>query len=181
MGASDRSAWSFENEVCREDGSRYWGDVWIRPVGTGEQRLFLGRIGDITERREAQAALMQAKRIAEDALETRSRFLANMSHEIRTPMNGVVAMTGLLLESELDADQLECAETIRTSSEALISIINDILDFSKIDAGELELEMQHFSIEQCVAEAAERDGALGAANLFYRMALKHATGMGFRR
>ena len=64
-------------------------------------------------------------------------------------------MTGLLLESKLDDDQRECTETIRTSSEALITIINDILDFSKIDAGELELELQHFSIEQCVAEAAE--------------------------
>ena len=149
------SPWTFESEVRRDDGSRYWGNVWIRSLSVGTEELYLARVGDITSQREAQAALMQAKRIAEDALETRSRFLANMSHEIRTPMNGVVAMTGLLLESQLDDDQRECAETIRTSSEALITIINDILDFSKIDAGELELELQHFSIEQCVAEAAE--------------------------
>ena len=152
---TNNSPWTFENEVQREDGSRYWGDVWIRRLAIGRDQLFLARVSDITEQREAQAALLQAKSVAEDALETRSRFLANMSHEIRTPMNGVVAMTGLLLESELDNEQREFANTIRTSSEALITIINDILDFSKIDSGELELELQYFSLEQCVAEAAE--------------------------
>ena len=150
-----QTPWAFESEVMPEASGAYWGDVWIRSLDVGDDKLYLARVSDVSERRDTQAALLHAKRLAEDALEVRSRFLANMSHEIRTPMNGVVAMTGLLLESELTEEQREFAGTIRTSGESLLTIINDLLDFSKIDAGELELERQAFSIEACVADATE--------------------------
>ncbi len=150
-----QAPWTFESEVMPEGSGAYWGDVWIRSLDVGDDKLYLARVSDVSERRDTQAALLHAKRLAEDALEVRSRFLANMSHEIRTPMNGVVAMTGLLLESELTEEQREFAGTIRTSGESLLTIINDLLDFSKIDAGELELERQAFSIEACVADATE--------------------------
>ncbi len=93
----------------------------------------------VSELEQAQRSLASAKRAAELASEAKSTFLATMSHEIRTPMNGVVGMTELLLETPMTEEQKDFAQTIRNSSDSLLTIINDILDFSKVEAGKLRI------------------------------------------
>ena len=137
------------------------------------QHLDDGRVVRVAERRLADGHtvgfridvtdLTRATEAAQEATLAKGRFLANMSHEIRTPMNAIMGMTELLLDGKLDADQRELLDTVRESSEALLTLINDILDFSKIEAGEFHLEAIEFDLAACVGAAA-RTLASQAAN-----------------
>jgi CheY-like chemotaxis protein/HPt (histidine-containing phosphotransfer) domain-containing protein len=101
----------------------------------------------------ANADLHKARVAAEESAQAKADFLASMSHEIRTPMNGVIAMTGLLMQTDLAGDQRDFVETIRTSGESLLTIINDILNFSKLESGKMELEDRPFDLRACVEES----------------------------
>ena len=121
---------------------------------------------EIAERRQAEAALHIAKDAAEVANRAKSEFLTTITHELRTPMNGICGMTGLLLDTTLDDEQREYAETVRKCSDDLLTLINDILDFSTIEAGKCALNIVDFELRTVVedvlaslAEASAEEGA----------------------
>jgi PAS domain S-box-containing protein len=140
------------------DGERLLGFAGFDSVAKAhayslsEQRLlnvYAQMLVNIRKRREIEDHLHRSRERAEAATRAKAEFLANMSHEIRTPMNAVVGMSELLLDTRLDDEQRDFANTIRTSGQALLALINDILDFSKIESGALELEHVPFVLREC--------------------------------
>ena len=120
-------------------------------------RKMVERSMDLSSRElhEANRGLRLAKEAAEGAAQAKGEFLANMSHEIRTPMNAVIGLTALLLDTEVDAEQREYLETVRTAGESLLEIINDILDFSRIESRRLEVERVPVDMRGCVGASVE--------------------------
>lgn len=133
--------------------------LWVEISNTlvkdrsGKPSYFVVHLNDITDRKNAELHLLNAKKEAERANQAKSEFVANMSHEIRTPLNGVIGFNELLLTTNLTSDQREYVQNAISSAHGLLGIINDILDFSKIEAGKLVLNEVTSSLEQIINDS----------------------------
>lgn len=135
-------------------------DRWLQTLITpekdeaGEVTGFMGIQVDITDRREGERELREARDRAEDASRAKTNFLANMSHEIRTPMNGVLGFADLLLASDLDERQRHHAALIAESGQSMVALIDDILDLSKVDADAMRISADRIDLRETL------DGAI---------------------
>ncbi len=142
-----------ERSITRPNGEiqHFLSEVKIGRMSDGEE-ILVGAVIDISDRKEIEERLREAKEAADLANKAKSTFLSAMTHELRTPMNGVLGMTSLLLDTPLQSEQLTLVETIRASGDALLMVINQILDFSKIEADKLELEATSFYLQTMLEE-----------------------------
>ena len=156
-----------EYRIIRQDDREVWvaGASKLISNAQGRPLRLIGAIQNITKRKAAERALVDAKDAAEAANRAKSAFLATMSHEIRTPLNGVLGMAQAMATDGLTAEQRGRLDVIRQSGETLLAILNDVLDLSKIEAGKLELEAGEFDIgdlargaHAAFAAVAERKG-----------------------
>lgn len=134
--------------ALRRDGSTFPLALTISPMEIGGEKRFTAICRDISSQKEAEEALVSARKAAEAASQAKSAFLANMSHEIRTPMNAVIGLSHICLQTELTPKQRDYLEKVHNSAHSLLGILNDILDLSKIESGRLEVEEISFNLDE---------------------------------
>ena len=147
-----------ELECLTQAGLTFPMELTVTEVSFRGQRMFVGLVRDITERKRAEDMSRRAKLAAEAANQTTSDFLANMSHEIRTPLNAILGMTYLAQRANPSPRQQTYLTKIGIAGQSLLGIVNDILDFSKIEAGKLEAEQIIFSLDEVLNHVVDMVG-----------------------
>ena len=182
---ASRDPFHAEFRLRRRDGVWRYCDVRAAPVlgPDGAVREWVGVSADVTERREAENAVVEAKDLAEGANRAKSQFIANMSHELRTPLSAVIGYSEMLAEEIEDVGQthlLADVGKIEASARHLLGLINDVLDLSKIEAGRMTVEAVEFDVAAMVQEVVSATGSL-VTKKSNRLALELAEGLGHMR
>jgi len=154
---SEKKVTDYELTACARDGKRTvvsYNATTFYDRGRTLQGVFAAA-RDVTERKQVEAELKQAKAVAESASRTKSDFLASMSHEIRTPMNAIMGIADLLAKTPLSPQQDKYVQIFRRNGDNLLNLINDILDLSKVEASQLELEQTGFSLNDLLEKVTE--------------------------
>ena len=127
-------------------------DIHSRATYDAATGTVFGIIQDVTAAKQVEAALIAARRRADEANAAKSRFLATMSHEVRTPLNGLLGMLQVLEESELSPKGRDCLQAALASARHLGALVSDILDLSRIESGRLEMADEPFSLPAVIEE-----------------------------
>ncbi|MEL6652693.1 MAG: PAS domain S-box protein, partial [Bacteroidota bacterium] len=131
----------------RKDGAHYWADINLVPIQTEEERLqFMLVQRDVTDRKVAEQALIQARIEADEAREREKRFLANVSHEIRNPIQTILNIVHLFRTSELSEKQDQYVDSLKFTADFMVGYLSDLLEKAKIDAGEIQYEAIPFDL-----------------------------------